>query len=271
MSARSGCGSRAGARLPPPFLIATGGGRRCRRTSRGSNTRSPPTRSSTCPSSRSGSWWSAAAISRWSSPRSSRGSAPQMTQVMRGANVLRGFDDDMRAGVRDAMRARASTSASARCRRGSRSAATGRSRRRSPTAKTVEADRSCSPPAAAPTRRGSVSRRWASRLTPRGAIVVDECRTSSIPWLHAVGDVTDHINLTPVAIREGHALADRLSANARADRYDTAASVVFATPEIGAVGLTEAEARARLATVDVYQANFRPLKATLRAAASGRS
>jgi len=101
-------------------------------------------------------------------------------------------------------------------------------------------------------------------LSPHGAILVDGNLTSNLPWLHAVGDVTNHVNLTPVAIREGHALADRLfGAGPRPIRYGTVASVVFGTPELGAVGMTEAEAVARLETFDIYEANFRPMKATL--------
>ena len=101
-------------------------------------------------------------------------------------------------------------------------------------------------------------------LTPSGGIAIDDKLASSVPWLHAVGDVTDHINLTPVAIREGHALADRLfGEGARPIRYDTVASVVFGTPELGAVGLTEVEAAKAFKRVEIYEANFRPMKATL--------
>ena len=101
-------------------------------------------------------------------------------------------------------------------------------------------------------------------LDAAGAVVVDADSTSNVPSIHAVGDVTNRINLTPVAIREGHALADRLFAGsaARAD-HENVASAVFTTPEIGAVGLTERQAVERYAVVDIYKANFRPMKATL--------
>ena len=94
--------------------------------------------------------------------------------------------------------------------------------------------------------------------------MVDDRSTSNVASIHAVGDVTNRINLTPVAIREGHALADHLFGGGKGvvDHCDVA-SAVFATPEIGAVGLTEAEAQRRFAAVDVYLANFRPMKATL--------
>ncbi len=85
-----------------------------------------------------------------------------------------------------------------------------------------------------------------------------------MPSIHAVGDVTHRVNLTPVAIREGQALADRLfGPGAKPIRYDTIASVVFCTPELGAVGLTEAEAVERFPKIEVYKANFRAMKATL--------
>ncbi len=85
-----------------------------------------------------------------------------------------------------------------------------------------------------------------------------------MPSIFAVGDVTDHINLTPVAIREGHWLADRLFGGAtRQVNYDAIATAVFTTPEIGTVGLTEMEARGRFPTVDIYKTNFRPLRATV--------
>ena len=89
-----------------------------------------------------------------------------------------------------------------------------------------------------------------------------------MPSIHAVGDVTHRVNLTPVAIREGQTLADRLfGPGANPIRYDTIAHVVFGTPELGAVGLTEAEAVERFSGVEVYKADFRPMKATLSGAA----
>ena len=83
----------------------------------------------------------------------------------------------------------------------------------------------------------------------------------------------DHrVDLTPVAIREGHTLADRLfGKGAPPIRYDTIASTVFGTPELGAVGLTEKEALKRFPKVHVYKTDFRPLKATVSAPPSGRS
>ncbi len=86
--------------------------------------------------------------------------------------------------------------------------------------------------------------------------------------IHAVGDVTNRINLTPVAIREGHLLADRLFGGGTATvDHANVATAVFTTPEVGTVGLTEREALERFGTVDIYRANFRPMKATLTGSA----
>lgn len=102
----------------------------------------------------------------------------------------------------------------------------------------------------------------------RGAIQVDGDWQTNIPGLYAIGDVTDRMNLTPVAIAEGHALADALFAGKRRTvRYDTVATAVFSQPPVASVGMTEAVARAACAQtggdVDVYLANFKPMKHTL--------
>ena len=83
-------------------------------------------------------------------------------------------------------------------------------------------------------------------LDANGAVKVNAYSQSSVETIYAVGDVTDRLNLTPVAIREGHALADRLfGPGASPIRYDTVASTVFGTPELGEVGLPEKEALAQ--------------------------
>jgi glutathione reductase (NADPH) len=85
-----------------------------------------------------------------------------------------------------------------------------------------------------------------------------------VPNIYAIGDVTHRINLTPVAIREGHAFADTVFGK-RPVQVDhaTIPTAVFSQPEVGTVGLTEAEARAQFSHVDVYKATFRPIKATM--------
>ena len=97
-----------------------------------------------------------------------------------------------------------------------------------------------------------------------GGIAVDEYSRTSVPHIYAVGDVTNRINPTPVAIREGHAFADTVFGG-KPTRVDHAnvPTAVFSEPEVGVVGLTEAQARERFAKVDIYRTMFRPLKATL--------
>lgn len=94
----------------------------------------------------------------------------------------------------------------------------------------------------------------------QGEVIVDEWSQTSVPSIYAVGDVTNRINLTPVAIREGHALADTLfrAQPTKAD-HTLVASAVFTQPELGAVGMTEEQGKAR-GGVDVYTATFRPMK-----------
>ena len=101
-------------------------------------------------------------------------------------------------------------------------------------------------------------------LRGEGEIVVDRFSTTCIPSIHAVGDVTNRINLTPVAVREGHALADTLfGTRPTAVDHVNVASAVFTTPEIGTVGLTEEQARVQFGVVDIYKTSFRPMKAVL--------
>jgi len=99
------------------------------------------------------------------------------------------------------------------------------------------------------------------KLDARGAVVVDDYSRSNVENIWAVGDVTDRLNLTPVAIREGHAFADT-EFYGRPTRFDheTVASGVFSQPPVGTVGLSEADARHKYGKVDIYLTRFRPMK-----------
>src|SRR5690606_20161335 len=102
------------------------------------------------------------------------------------------------------------------------------------------------------------------KLAKNGAVQVNDFYCSSVPSIHAIGDVIDRVQLTPVAIAEGMALARTLFKNGSATLdYANIPTAVFSHPHIGSVGLTEAEARATHGAVDVYRTRFRPLKATL--------
>ncbi|MGJ4909199.1 glutathione-disulfide reductase [Bradyrhizobium oligotrophicum] len=102
-------------------------------------------------------------------------------------------------------------------------------------------------------------------INPRnGGIAVDAFSQSSVPSIYAIGDVTHRFNLTPVAIREGHAFADTVfgGKTVRVDHADIP-TAVFCQPEVGTVGLTETQARELYDRVDIYKTNFRPIKATM--------
>ena len=102
-------------------------------------------------------------------------------------------------------------------------------------------------------------------LTDLGSVIVDEESRTSAPNIFAVGDVTDRIQLTPVAIREGHAFADSIfGKKAWSFDHDNVASAVFTQPEVGTVGMTEAEARKAFGEVDIYKTRFRPMKNMLQ-------
>ena len=102
------------------------------------------------------------------------------------------------------------------------------------------------------------------RINQAGAVIVDEWQRSSVPHIYAIGDVTDRINLTPVAIAEGRAIAETLFNNnpTKMDHADVP-SAVFSQPPIGAVGLTEERALQEYGEIDVYMARFKPMKNTL--------
>jgi glutathione reductase (NADPH) len=102
-----------------------------------------------------------------------------------------------------------------------------------------------------------------------GAVKVDRFSQTTTPGIFAVGDVTNRVNLTPVAIREGHAFADTVFGDRpTAVDHTGVPTAVFSEPEVGVVGLTEEEAIASLGRVDVYKTTFRPMKATLSGSAS---
>jgi glutathione reductase (NADPH) len=97
-----------------------------------------------------------------------------------------------------------------------------------------------------------------------GAIAVDENSKTAVDSIYAVGDVTNRVNLTPVAIREGHAFADSVfGKNPRQVNYDNIPTAVFSQPELGTVGMTEAQARAAHPKIDIYKTSFRAMKHTL--------
>jgi glutathione reductase (NADPH) len=101
-------------------------------------------------------------------------------------------------------------------------------------------------------------------LTANGAVKVDGWSRSSVPSIWAIGDVTDRIQLTPVALAEGQAFAEtEFNGNPIRPDHDDVPSAVFSQPPVGTVGLTEAQAREKYGDLDVYVSGFRPMKYTL--------
>ncbi len=98
-------------------------------------------------------------------------------------------------------------------------------------------------------------------LGPKGEIPVDEYNRTACESIYAVGDVTDRVQLTPVAIREGQAFADTVfGGNPRTIGYDYIPSAVFSQPPLAGVGLTEGQARQKYGNVKVFTSDFRPMK-----------
>jgi glutathione reductase (NADPH) len=105
-------------------------------------------------------------------------------------------------------------------------------------------------------------------LDKDGAVVVGDENRSNVPSIYAVGDVTNRVQLTPIAIREGHAFADSVfGGNPRNTDYGNIPSAVFSNPPLAGVGLTEEQARAQFDEVKVYRSDFRAMKNVL----AGRS
>jgi glutathione reductase (NADPH) len=191
------------------------------------------------------------------------GLGSEVTLVYRGDNILRGFDDDVRAHLRSEMERRGITIVTRQTVDAVEKIEHGLcvtlSDRRSFTA-----DRVMFATGRRPNIAGLGLDGAGVRVAKNGGIAVDEFSRTSVPHIYAVGDVTNRVNLTPVAIREGHAFADTVFGGrpTAVDHIDVP-TAVFSEPEVGAIGLTEALARERFAAVDIYKTSFRPMKMSL--------
>lgn len=187
----------------------------------------------------------------------------QTTLVYRGEEILRGFDGDLRRGLREALQARGVDIVLGRIIRRVEEYAHG-VHAELDDGRRYEADRILFAVGRSPNKHGLGLERVGVALAANGAVKVDGYSRSSVPSVFAVGDVTDRVNLTPAAIREGHAFADtEFGGRPTAVDHGLIPTAVFTTPELGTVGLTEEQARAQYRVVDVYRSAFRPLKATL--------
>ena len=194
-----------------------------------------------------------------------RGLGSEVTLVYRGDNILRGFDDDIREHLRSEMEKRGIRILTRKLVEAVEKVDHGLCVSLSDH-ESVTVDKVMFATGRRPNVSGIGLERASVQLNEKGAIRVDKFSRTSVPHIYAVGDVTDRINLTPVAIREGHAFADTVFGGKEVvvDHTDIP-TAVFSEPEVGVIGLTEMEARQRFARVDIYKSSFRTLKMTLAA------
>jgi glutathione reductase (NADPH) len=181
--------------------------------------------------------------------------------VYRGDKVLRGFDDDIRAHVQTEMVA-SGVSIITNAKLSEISAlANGQRLAKLDNGQTLQVDQVMFAIGREPNTSGLGLEHAGVKLSQRGAVVVDQYGRSSVDSIFAVGDVTDRLNLTPVAIREAAAFVEtEFNKRPTALDYADVASAVFCRPAVGAVGLTEKQAREKLGKVRVYRTAFRPMR-----------
>ncbi len=186
-----------------------------------------------------------------------------VTLVCRAGNILRGFDDDVRTHLRAEMERRGIAIVSEETISAVEKSANGFGVRLVH-GRTIDVDCVMFATGRSPNVHGLGLDAAGVKLAHNGGIAVDAYSRTSVPHIYAVGDVTNRINLTPVAIREGHAFADTVFGKTptKVD-HTNVPTAVFSEPEVGVIGLTETQARERCARVDIYRATFRPMKATL--------
>jgi glutathione reductase (NADPH) len=187
----------------------------------------------------------------------------EVTMILRGDTVLRGFDDDVRSALTAEMKKRG---VAIRCetvvsdieKRGDALSLLTRD------GETIDADAVLYATGRLPNTAGVGLAEAGVALSETGAVQVDETSRTRVPSIYAVGDCTDQKNLTPVAIAQGRAVAETLfHDNPTQVDYAYVPSAVFSQPPVATVGYTEREARDRFGGVDVYVSGFRPMKHTL--------
>jgi len=192
------------------------------------------------------------------------GLGSDVTVVYRGDNILRGFDEDVRTHVRSEMEKEGITILTGcTVTKVDKHAHDFTSHLSS--GSSIASDQVMFAIGRHPNVRGlGLEAAGVAINEKNGGIAVDAFSKTSVDNIYAIGDVTHRINLTPVAIREGHAFADTVfgKKEVRVDHADVP-TAVFSQPEVGTVGLTENQAREKFSAVDIYKATFRPMKATL--------
>src|SRR6516165_475529 len=187
-----------------------------------------------------------------------------VTVVYRGDNILRGFDDDVRAHVRSEMEMAGITILTG-CTVTNVDKHGKEFTSHLSNGSSIASDQVMFAIGRHPNVANLGLERAGVAINPNnGGIAVDHFSRSSVPNIYAIGDVTHRHNLTPVAIREGHAFADSVFGKKPVEvDHSSIPTAVFSQPEVGTVGLTETEARARFSHVDIYKTTFRPIKATM--------
>ncbi|MDY7226765.1 glutathione-disulfide reductase [Hyalangium rubrum] len=184
--------------------------------------------------------------------------------LIRGDTVLRGFDDDVRSFLTQEMRKKGIDIRSEVFVRDLEKRADGTLSVLTTMGDTLEADAVMFATGRVPHTRGIGLEELGVKLDKRGAVMVDAGSRSSVESIYAVGDVTDRLNLTPVAIAEGRALAETLfNDNPMQLDHSGVPSAVFSQPPVSTVGITELAARESHGKLDVYVSSFRPMKYTL--------
>ncbi len=191
------------------------------------------------------------------------GLGSRVTQIYRGTQVLRGFDDDVRNFVAGEM-GKKGVDIRVNAQIGSVERSGGGLQVTMRDGATLEVDTVLCAIGRRPKVAGLGLEAAGVRTDERGAIAVDDAFRTSVPHIHAVGDVIDRVQLTPVALAEAMVLVDGLfGSGSRKMDYADIPTAVFTHPNIGTVGLTEAQARERFGRVRIYRSEFRALKHTL--------
>jgi glutathione reductase (NADPH) len=186
----------------------------------------------------------------------------ETTLVYRGANILRGFDDDVRAHLAGEIEKRG-IKVILGCRHTSLEKTDRGVVSHLSSGHSVETDVVMFATGREPYTAGLGLETAGVAINERGAVIVDEFSRTNVENIWAVGDVTDRINLTPVAIREGAAFAEtEFRDNPMSFDHEHVASAVFSQPPVGTVGLSEAEARHGGRKITIFRSVFRPMKTT---------
>ena len=187
----------------------------------------------------------------------------EVTQLYRGEQILRGFDDDLRNNLKDEMTRRGIDIQLNSDVREITQAGSGY-RVDLNNGDTIYTDLVMYATGRTPNSQNLGLEKNGIEVDRKGAIVVDEFSQTSLPGIYAIGDVTDRVSLTPVAIREAMAFVETVfHDNPTSVDYDNIATAVFSEPELGTVGLTETQARENYENVDIYKSLFKPMKHTI--------